>query len=219
MPPRHLHAVAGDSDEAHEAGIAGLHRGSQRAIFAERGLPLRLVDQVVELDEIDVVHFEPPERRTDLVARFRVRALPGLRREEETVAPLAREPLRDVELRVAVARGGVQMVEVVPENERERAVGLRFGHARERRAAEKRPAAFVTGLPEGRARDHRATIGAFARADARGEALRRGRRRAGGAAARVCPPAGRRPRPRCQRACPARARRGRHVRSPAPRTV
>src|SRR2546430_5960980 len=98
MLPRSGHAVTGDADEAHEAGVARLGRGTQRAVSRERGLPLVLRDEVVELDEIDVVDAESLQRSTDLVLCLGVRALAGLRREEEVIAVVALQPRRDAQL-------------------------------------------------------------------------------------------------------------------------
>ena len=88
MHPRHRQAVAGDADEADEALVARLDGRFERAAFAQRGLPLDHVDEVVQLDQVDVVDAEPVERAADLLARAGAVALAGLRREEEPVAVL-----------------------------------------------------------------------------------------------------------------------------------
>src|SRR5439155_891476 len=107
---------------------------------------------------IDVADAEPAERLTDLVTRLGVGPLPGLRGEKEAVPSLAREPWRDAQLRIAVARRRVDVIEVVAKDELERAIGFGIGHPAQGRGAEERPAALVSGLPERRLRDHLASI-------------------------------------------------------------
>ena len=75
--------MAGDADEAHEALVAGLDGGLERAAGAERDVPLDHVDEVVQLDRVDVVDAQAVERAADLLARRRVRALAGLGGDEE----------------------------------------------------------------------------------------------------------------------------------------
>src|SRR5438552_688953 len=133
---RHLETVTGHADEARKSGVACLDGGPQRAVLAHRNIPLALVDEVVQLDQINVVDAQTAERQADLVARLGVRPLSGLGREEEALAALASKPRRDVELRVAVARRRVQVVQVVAEYELERAIGLGIRDLPERGGAE-----------------------------------------------------------------------------------
>ena len=123
MHPGDREAVAGDADEADEALVARLDGGLERAAFAQRGLPLDHVDEVVQLQQVDVVDAEAVERAADLLARARAVALAGLRGEEEPVAVL-RQPRCEPQLRVAVRRGRVDVVDAVLEQQLERAVGL-----------------------------------------------------------------------------------------------
>ena len=116
--------VPGDADEADETLVARLDRRLERAALAQRGLPLDHVDEVVQLDQVDAVDAEPLERAPDLLLRSRVLALAGLRREEELVA-VAREPRCEAQLRVAVRRGGVDVVDAVLEEQLERRGRLR----------------------------------------------------------------------------------------------
>ncbi len=158
MLHRGLQAVAGDSDEAHESRVPSLDRRAQRAVRRERGLPLGLVHQVVQLDEVDAVRSQALQREADLVARLGVRALAGLRREEEAVAPRAGEPGRHAKLGIAIARGGVDVVHAMTFEQFEHAVrdGLRY--AGKGRRAEERASAPMTGAAERRERDHTLTI-------------------------------------------------------------
>src|SRR5207244_6494348 len=107
---------------------------------------------------IAVVHTQPVEREPDLVARLGVGALAGLGREEEAVAPFPLQPRRDVELRIAVARRRIEVVQVVAEHELEGAVGFGLSDFTERGGTEDRPPALMSGASEWRARYHPATI-------------------------------------------------------------
>ena len=120
MHPRHRQAVAGDADEADETLVARLDGRFERAAFAQRSLPLDHVDEVVQLEQVDAIDAEPVERAADLLARAGAVALPGLRREEEPVAVLA-QPRREPQLRVAVRRSGVDVIDAVLEQQLERA--------------------------------------------------------------------------------------------------
>src|SRR5205814_9444811 len=101
---------------------------------------------------------EPAQRQSDLVVCLGVGALTGLRREEEPIAALTPEPRRDDKLRIAVARGGVEMIQVVAEHELEGAIGFGLSDLAQRGATEDRPPALMSGGSERRARYHPATI-------------------------------------------------------------
>ena len=128
-------AVPGDAEEAHQPGVARLDRRAQRALGSHRQLPLVLLHEVVELEQVDGGDAQALEGAADLVARAGVAALAGLRREEE-VGAVALHPGADAELGVAVGRGGVDVVDARGEELGERAVGLLLGHEREGRGAE-----------------------------------------------------------------------------------
>src|SRR3982751_321207 len=134
MHLRNRQPVTGDADEADETLVARLQRGVERSAFPQRELPLDHVDQVVQLEQIDAIDAEPVERPADLLARARVVALSGLRREEETFAMTA-QPGRDPELRVTVRGGGIDVVDAVLEQELERLVRLGLRDGAERRGA------------------------------------------------------------------------------------
>ena len=127
--------VAGDADEPDEPFLPRLDGGSQRTVLAQRQLPFGRVDEAVQLDQIDVIDSHPFERAANLLAGRCVRPLAGLGREEETVTVLAK-PGREPELRLAVARRGVDVIDPVLEQELERVVGLVLRHVPERRGAE-----------------------------------------------------------------------------------
>ena len=153
MHLRHRQAVAGDADEADETLVASLDRGFERAALAQRGLPLDHVDEVVQLEQVDAIDAEPVERAANLLARAGAVALPGLRREEEPVAVPA-QPRSEPQLRVAVRRCRVDVIDAVLEQELERGIGLGLTERAERRSAEDRARALVSGAPERRLGDH-----------------------------------------------------------------
>jgi hypothetical protein len=77
---RDIETMPGHADEPHHAGIPCLDGSLQRTVEAEGDFPLTLVDEVVELDEVDVVDPQAPQREPNLIARLRVGALSRLRR-------------------------------------------------------------------------------------------------------------------------------------------
>src|SRR4029077_19595531 len=56
VPPRYVESVPGDADEAGEPGVARLDRGAERAVLPHRHVPLLLVDEVVQLEQVHVVN-------------------------------------------------------------------------------------------------------------------------------------------------------------------
>ena len=90
-------AVAGDADEAHQALVAGLRQRLDGAAGAVGRLPLVVLDEVVELDEVDGVDLQPLERSLQFGPGGVARALAGLGGEEE-----ARSVLRPSTGRCAV---------------------------------------------------------------------------------------------------------------------
>ena len=121
--PRDRQPMSGHADEANEAFVARLDQRFERTAFAQRGLPLDHVDEVVQLDQVDLIDAEPVERAADLLVRAGAVALPGLRREEEAVAML-RQPGREPQLRFAIGRGRVDVVDAVLEQQLQRGVRL-----------------------------------------------------------------------------------------------
>ena len=123
MHPCHRQAVAGDADEADETFVACFDGRFDRATFAQRGLPLDHVDEVVELEQVDMIDAEPVERAANLLAA------PARSRWPVFVARKNRsrcwrEPRREPQLRVAVRGSGVDVVDPVFEQHVERGVGL-----------------------------------------------------------------------------------------------
>ena len=126
-------AVAGDPDEPREPLRARLDERLQRAARPHRLVPVVRMPERVELDQVDVVDAQALERAVEVLARARGVAAARLRGEEEVVA-VPRHPRRDAQLRVAVARGGVDVVDAVAEQHLQRAVGLVLARAGERGA-------------------------------------------------------------------------------------
>src|SRR5258708_13996525 len=164
--------MAGDADEARESGLACLDRGREGAVGTEGGLPIRRIDEVVQLDQVDMIGAEAAQRLADLIPSAPIGALPRLRGEKEPVPTGATEPRCDPELGVAVAGRGVQVGESVPIDQGARAIGIALGRLRQGGAAENRPRAEVPGTAEPRPLDHLPTIdvtrarGSMARATA-----------------------------------------------------
>src|SRR6476646_1971545 len=116
-------------------------------------LPLILVDQVVQLDQVDVVRAQPLERLLDLRVRGVASALAGLRGQEDLVAVVL-EPRREPELRIAVAGGRVDVIDPVAGDQLEGRIGLLLGDRAEGRGPEDDPRALVAGAAKGKKRDH-----------------------------------------------------------------
>ena len=149
----HGEIVAGDADEAHQPLLPRLDGGLQRAAGAEGRFPLLRVDEVVELDEIDLIDPQALQRAADLVVGRLIRALARLGGEEEVVAvPL--HPRPEPQLRIAVAGGGVDVVDAALQNQLHGAIGIVLGDVAEGRRAEDGAGALVTGSAKGCGGDH-----------------------------------------------------------------
>src|SRR5262249_1667413 len=96
---------------------------------------------------------QPLERAVNVLARVLSRSRAGLRREEEVFA-MARHPRTDAQLRIAVARGRVDMVHPVAQQDFERAVRVVLAGAREGGGAEERRARDMAGASERSSLDH-----------------------------------------------------------------
>jgi hypothetical protein len=129
------------------------YRRFERAAGSHRLLPVVGMSERVELDEVDVVDAQPLERAVDVLARLARRPRARLGGEKE-VGAVARHPGADPQLRVAVARGGVEMIDAVPQQDLQGSIGLALAGARERGAAEQRHRARVAGAPEHPPLDH-----------------------------------------------------------------
>ena len=100
-----------------------------------------------------MVHAEARERALELAPGRITVALACLGREEVIIA-VAHQPGRDPQLGVAVAGGGVEVVDAVLAKHVENAVSRLLAHRAERRTAEDHPSAGVTGPSEPRMLDH-----------------------------------------------------------------
>ena len=141
-------AVARDAEESHLAAVARFPQRVQSTAGTERRLPLGLVDQVVELDQVDPIDAQALERPSDALARALGRALAGLRGQEEAIT-VTRHPRPDAQLRVAVGRRRIDVVDAVGEQQLEDLIGLLLAHRAERRGAEEHAARAVSRAPEG----------------------------------------------------------------------
>src|SRR4051794_19127410 len=150
-------AVTRHADEAGQALIARLGQCVDGAARRKRGVPLLRLDQVVQLNEIDLVHPEPFERALEAGPGAVARALAGLG-GEEVVLPAAGQPRRQPQLGVAVTGGGVNVVDAESRQPIQYLVGLLLPHGAQGRGAEDDPAAVMTGTSEGGARNHARTL-------------------------------------------------------------
>ena len=147
-------AVAGHPDEAHQTLLTGFDQGFERPARPHRHLPLIRLGQVVELDQVDLVDLQPLQRAAQFVARPLIRAVAGFGRQEEVPA-MAGHPGADAQLGVAVAGGGVDMVDAVLEQDLQRAVSVRLADSTQRRRAKERPRAQLARTAKGLFSDHR----------------------------------------------------------------
>src|SRR5205823_12576479 len=129
----------------------------QSVVLAQGRSPLDHGDEIVQLEQVDVIHAEAIEGTADLLARSSTVTVPGLRRQEDAVAVVG-EPPSESQLRIAVRRGGVDVVHAVLESYLEGTVGLRLGDTAERRSTEDRARALVPCLAERRLRDHQRRV-------------------------------------------------------------
>ena len=149
--------VPGDPDVAHEVLVPRRRHGLDHTTGGEGRLPLVVLHQVVDLDELDVIGAQPGERPLQLGAGGRARALTGLGGEEDAVAVVG-EPGRQPQLGVAVAGGGVDVVHPVAGDQPEGVVGPLLAHGPQGSRPEEHAGAVVPGPAEGHRRDHRSCV-------------------------------------------------------------
>src|SRR4029077_4328114 len=111
------------------------------------------VREGMDLPEVDMVHVETVEGPFDLFARAFL-VPPVAFRGEKEMPGLPLEPGCDAQLGFAVSRGGVDVVDAIPEQHLEGLVRHPLRDAAERRGAEDDPCAFVTGAAEFSLGDH-----------------------------------------------------------------
>ena len=103
MHLRDAETVAGDADMTHESFVTGGEECGDRPVVAERRLPLVLLDEAVELDQIDGVDPHAFERALEFGAGIVGGAAPGLRRQEHVVWWLCRKSWRRISLSPYIA--------------------------------------------------------------------------------------------------------------------
>ena len=145
--------MTGDADEANKTFIAGPDCGFQRAARAERGFPFRLVNKIMKLNQIDLVGAQSFERAADLVVSRTCFALASFGGQEKAVSFLL-HPRTEANFGVAIAGGGVDMVDPRLDDQFHRAVGVTLTGAGESRRPEDDAGAGVTCVAEGMGWEH-----------------------------------------------------------------
>ena len=128
------HAMARDPDRADQTLLARSDGALDRASRPGRAVEIFEVADRVELDQVDPIHLEALERSPDAVVRPGRGPVAGLRRQEDPT-PDPSHPSSEVHFRVAVGRGGVEVVDARVDRELDRAIGDLVGDVDERRAA------------------------------------------------------------------------------------
>src|SRR5215212_9747043 len=124
MLSRDSDAVARDTDEADQALILRTDDSLEDAAGSECCLPLGLVDEVVQLNQINVIGAKPLEGPGDLRVCLFTLPFAGLGRQKE-VGPVRLHPGPDPELCVTITRGRVDVIDAVPADQLHRVI--RFG--------------------------------------------------------------------------------------------
>src|SRR5271165_1066542 len=102
--------MTGDADEAHQSLIARFNASLERALRAQRGVPLDRVGKAVKLDEIDVRDPHPFKGKMNLAFSALVGALARLGGEEK-VRGIFFEPRSNPQFRVAVPGRDIDVVD------------------------------------------------------------------------------------------------------------
>ena len=95
----------------------------ERAARPHDDIPLIRRDQMVKLKQVHMIRLEPVQRPMDPLPGLLIRPLAGFGRQEK-LFPVLLHPRADAQLRVAVAEGGVDVVDAVAQQQIERAIGL-----------------------------------------------------------------------------------------------
>ena len=147
------HAVAGDADVPGQPFVTGPHERLDGTCRAVRGLPLILLDEIVQLDQIDVIDTHPFERPLEARPGAVGGPIARLRGEKDVVA-MRRQPRRQAILGNAVVGRRVPVVDAELEQHVEQRVGFLLRGVEQAGAAEDHPAALMPRPPELRTIDH-----------------------------------------------------------------
>ena len=147
MHPSDAEAVTGDADVIHQALIARRRECLDRSAGREGGLPLVVLHQVVQLDQIDVVDRQAFQRSFEFRPGIVAASLAGLGGEEYVVAMVGQPRPKPVFGR-PVRRGRVDVVDPPLVHLGQRHVGAVLAHAAERCRTEDHPGRQVPGRTE-----------------------------------------------------------------------
>ena len=115
--------MPGHADVTHVAAGLCFTRGTQSAVRPQRGLPLQRIDEIVQLQQIDLIHLQALQRTLNLGVRRLVGALAGLGGQKEAI-PIAAHPGTDAQFGIAIGRRRVNVVDAVRQEQVEHLVGL-----------------------------------------------------------------------------------------------
>ena len=149
----HRDLVSRHADEADQTLLARLDGRFERAARPHHDLPLIGCNQVVKLEQVNMIRLEPLQRPMDPLPGRLIRPLAGFRRQEKLL-PVPLHPRADAQFRVAVAEGGIDVVDAELQQQIKGAIGFGLGDARQGRRAEDRAGAQVAGAAKWRLGDH-----------------------------------------------------------------
>lgn len=127
--------------------LFGLAKRRERPVVARDLVQLLVVLEPVHLIQVDRVDAEPVQRLVELAPRALVGSLLGLTAEEDLLAVLA-ELRSELQLRVAVRRRHVEVVDAVVEDVFDQLVRALLFEPVERDRAERHDGAVVAGVAE-----------------------------------------------------------------------
>src|SRR5215213_7424204 len=153
MLSRDSDAVASHTDEADQALILRTDDSFENAARSEGCLPLGLVHEVVQLNQVYVIGAKPFERPRDLRVRLLTLPFAGLGRQEE-VRPVRLHPRPDPKLCVTVTRGRVNVIDAVLADQLHRVIRFGLTDVTEGRGSEDGAGAVVSGASELQNGDH-----------------------------------------------------------------
>ena len=143
-------AVTGNADETRQSLFAGLDQGLQGATRSKCYIPVTRIDEVVQLDKVHAVDPQPLKGRLKLVLCFAEGPLAGLGGQEKVFSVDA-HPRSDALLgfAIAVAGGGIDVVDAVLEEHIQGLVGLRLRRCPNGGSTEQTSRTSVPVLPNG----------------------------------------------------------------------